>query len=407
MVDDPTRQLPAFLDRHGLTPERLADVYERLSGDMIAEVAAVVDEATAGSVVPEVSFDDIRARRDLSDVVAAVRRRGCLVVRGTFDRELALEWDGSVDSYLAENRFDDLYRARYPDEERTRIWGVYWSPAQIAARQHEHMAETRAFLNSIWRHETLGQEWFEPHRDIGYPDRLRRRPPGVASRGLPPHSDAVSTGGWRLEENERVFRHVLAGDPAAYDPWDAAYRTTGRSESTAPASVFRTFQGWTALSEMRPEDGVLHVIPIPAAAAYMLVRGIASELGLLTGEPEAAPRRFRVDDLLLPALVPIPTVYPGDTVWWHGDIIHSVAAATNETRWGNVMYIAATPGCPRNDAYRTSMLERFERGLSPRDFPEEHFEVEFVGRPTVDDLGPIGRTHFGLGSVSTEPRTGG
>ena len=155
-------------------------------------------------------------------------------------------------------------------------------------------------------------------------------------------------------------------------------------------------EGWTALSEMRPADGVLHLIPIPNAAAYMLVRGIADELGLVTGEPEPAPRRFRADDLVLPALVPIPTVEPGDTVWWHGDVIHSVADAANDTRWGNVMYIGAAPGCPRNDAYRASMLERFERGLSPIDFPDEHFEADFIGRPTVADLGPVARGHFGL-----------
>jgi Protein of unknown function (DUF1479) len=147
---------------------------------------------------------------------------------------------------------------------------------------------------------------------------------------------------------------------------------------------------------MRPEDGLLQVIPIPAAAAYMLVRGIAGELGILTGAPEPAPRRFGADDLLMEALVSIPAVRPGDTVWWHSDVIHAVADGRNDTRWGNVIYIAATPGCARNDAYRSTMLERFDRGLSPHDFPDEHFEVEFEGRPTVADLGPIGRGHFGL-----------
>ena len=160
--------------------------------------------------------------------------------------------------------------------------------------------------------------------------------------------------------------------------------------------MFRTFQGWTALSEMHPADGVLHAVPIPLAAAYMLVRGVAGELGLLGDEPATAPRRFRADDLLMRAMVPIPPVAPGDTVWWHGDVIHSVADASNDARWGNVMYIAATPGCPRNDAYRSSMLERFRGGLSPVDFPEEHFEAEFRGRPSVDDLNAIGRAHFGL-----------
>jgi hypothetical protein len=94
--------------------------------------------------------------------------------------------------------------------------------------------------------------------------------------------------------------------------------------------------------------------------------------------------------------VPIPAVAPGDTVWWHGDLYHSVGDAANDSRWGNVMYIGAAPRCPRNDAYRVSLLDRFERGASPVDFPSDDFEVDFAGRATVADLNAIGRAQFGL-----------
>ena len=94
--------------------------------------------------------------------------------------------------------------------------------------------------------------------------------------------------------------------------------------------------------------------------------------------------------------MPIPAVGPGDTVWWHGDLYHSVADAANDTRWGNVMYIGAAPRCPRNDLYRADMFDRFARGASPLDFPAEDFEVEFEGRATPDDLTPLGREQFGL-----------
>ena len=392
--------LAAVLDRHGLTPDRVAELFGLASERMRSEVAAVGAEAEQGRAVPVVAYDDVARGSVASADVAAIRRRGCVVIRGTFDRGLAESWDADVARYLEQNRFEEAYLARYPDGARRRIWGIYWSPAQVAARQHADMETTRRFLNSLWRHESEGRSWFDPDHDIGYPDRLRRRAPGVAATGLPPHSDAVACLGWRAAENEHVFRHVLAGRFDDYDPWDAAYRTSIETDADVPSTVFRTFQGWTALSEMRPDDGVLHLVPIPRAAAYMLLRGIAGELGVLDGEPEPAPRRFRADDLLLPALVPIPAVEPGDTVWWHGDVIHAVADAANETRWGNVMYIAATPPCPRNDAYRASMFERFEHGQSPRDFPDEHFETTFVGRPTVDDLDAVGRAHFGLPALS-------
>ena len=393
--------LAEFLERNDLTAGRVGELFDHARNRMETEVDAVVAEREAGGAVPVVDFAAVAAGRVGDDLRAAVRRRGCVVVRRTFDPDLAVAWDADIERYLEVNRFADLYAARYPDADQhaRRIWGVYWSPPQVAARQHENMATVRRFLNSFWRHDTGGRTWFEPDRDIGYPDRLRRRAPGTAAPGLPLHSDAVSSGGWRVAENERVFAAALATGIDGYDPWDAAHRTGTAVDpegGPAPATVFRTFQGWTALSEMRPEDGVLHTIPIPAAAAYMLLRGLAGEVGLLDGAPAEAPRRFRADELLARASTPIPAVEPGDTVWWHGDVIHAVADGANATRWGNVMYIAVTPGCPRNDAYRRTMLDRFERGSSPADFPDEHFETAFTGRPTPADLNELGRVHFGV-----------
>ena len=60
------------------------------------------------------------------------------------------------------------------------------------------------------------------------------------------------------------------------------------------------------------------------------------------------------------------------------------------------IYIGAAPGCPRNDVYRATMLDRFVRGASPVDFPADDFEVDFAGRATVDDLNDTGRAQFGL-----------
>ena len=150
-------------------------------------------------------------------------------------------------------------------------------------------------------------------------------------------------------------------------------------QSPVGCTVFRTFQGWTALSEMHPADGVLHVVPIPAAVGYRLVHGLGGELGLVGDETIPAPRRDAGDELLERAMVPIPAVEPGGTVWWHGDLYHSVGPATNDSRWGNVMYIGAAPRCARNDAYVPSLYPRFVAGASPVDFPAEDFEVLLRG----------------------------
>jgi hypothetical protein len=43
-------------------------------------------------------------------------------------------------------------------------------------------------------------------------------------------------------------------------------------------SAFRTFQGWTALSEMHNDQGVLHTVPIPGAMAYLMLRPLLADV---------------------------------------------------------------------------------------------------------------------------------
>jgi hypothetical protein len=386
-----------LLDRLGIGTQDVAELLAELTAAMDRQVTEIEARLRAGEPpFPVVEFDAVRADRVSEAERDAIRSSGCVVLRGTFERAEAEAWDAELGAYVEHNRFRARLLEKHPGTaEASRIWPVYWSRPQVAARQHDRMAAARRFLNGLWTFESSGTRWFDPEHDIGYPDRVRRREPGAVSKGLAMHADAPAVGGWRIAENQAVFAPLLTGGLAAHDAFAAAYRTGVRVESPVGCTVFRTFQGWTALSEMRPDDGVLHVVPIPAAVGYRLVHGLAGELGLL-GEPVAAPRRDAADDLLTRALVPIPPVEPGDTVWWHGDLYHSVADATNDARWGNVMYIGAAPRCPRNDVYRSTAFDRFARGASPIDFPADDFEVDFTGRATVDDLNARGRAQFGL-----------
>jgi hypothetical protein len=394
------------LDDAGLAPGAVADLLAATRADLERELATLTAEIADGvAPIPEVEADVLAAGGDLAATRDAIRRRGCVVVRGTFEHGQAEAWDRELGDYLDRNRFDDLVAERAPEAAAggSRIWGIYWSRPQVEARQHDRMAAVRAFLNSVWRHERDGTRWFDPDEDIGYPDRVRRRPPGTPAKGLRPHVDSPSAAGWRIDENRLVFAEVLAGRPERHDPWDAAHRTGPLDGAPVASSVFRTFQGWTALTGVDPADGGLQLLPVPRAISFLLVEAIAAELGTLDEQETeagaaAAGRPARLGDhpLLRPALVPIPPVAPGDTVWWHGDLVHAVAPAANQHRWNDVMYIAAAPRCPRNDVYSPTMLDRFVRGESPVDFPAEHLEVDFVGRATVDDLDARGRRHFGL-----------
>ena len=262
-------------------------------------------------------------------------------------------------------------------------------------------------MNRLWKFESErtfesdGARWFDPDRDTMYPDRIRRRPPGATSGGLGEHLDPGTLDLWMTEGYQRHFRHLFDGNVAAYDPWDAAHRTeAAQYPGTTMCSAFRTFQGWTALSEMRNDQGVLHTVPIPLAMAYLMLRPLLDDVpadsmcGVALNQ--AFPANERWHPLLMEAVTPIPDVAPGDSVWWHCDMIHAVAPVTDQQGWGNVMYIPAAPWCPKNESYLESVRAAFRAGGSPSDFPEEHYERDWTGRFTETDLNDIGRRGLDL-----------
>ena len=386
----------------------VAGAFRQAEEAMRAEVAEIVAQRERGEQVwPVVRFADVAAGTVPAETVEAIRRRGCAVVKGTFPRERAEAWDAELVAYLERNDFAGKYR--YVDDgifgglaaAKPSIFPIYWSRPQMEAREDGNMVAVRGFLNSFWKHESEGRVWFDPTRDTAYPDRVRRREPGSTSGGLSAHTDSGSIERWLLPAYQNVFRHVFSGDPAAYDPWDGAYRTEVHEyESTVMCSAFRTFQGWTALSDMQPTEGVLHTVPIPSAMAYLLLRALQDDVadddlcGAANGQ--ALPIDEKWHPVLMPALTPIPAVEPGDTVWWHGDMIHSVGPVRDQKGWGNVMYIPASPWCEKNAAYAAACGEAFVKGVSPSDFAAEDYEVDWAGKPGVEDLSAVGRAQLGL-----------
>jgi hypothetical protein len=386
----------------------VAAVFAEVEEAIGAETASIAADRAAGRPVwPVVKFSDIAAGTVPAATMDAIRRRGCAVVQGTFSRQRAERWDAALASYVERNRFAETYRAIDDGvfgglaAGKPSIYPIYWSKPQIEARQDNNMVAVRRFLNSFWKHESEGRVWFDPDRDTAYPDRVRRRPPGSNSSGLSPHTDSGSVERWLLPAYQQVFRHVYSGEWAKHDPWDGAFRTEVREfPSTVMCSAFRTFQGWTALCDMLPDQGVLHAVPIPAAMVYVLLRALQDDVadndlcGAANGE--AVPITDRYHSVLLQALTPIPPVQPGDTVWWHADLIHAVGAVTGQQGWGNVMYIPAAPYCAKNAAYAKACGKAFLAGASPADFAAEDYEATWTGRAIVADLNATGRAQLGL-----------
>lgn len=221
------------------------------------------------------------------------------------------------------------------------------------------------------------------------------------SLGLSPHVDGGSVERWLDGNFRKVYRHVFSGNWRDYDPYDAAYRPEVQEiPSPAVCSMFRTYQGWTALTRQGKRDGTLQLIPIANSMVYILLRALQDdvpETELCGAEPaRALSVNSKWHAPLLDARTSIPLMEPGDAVFWHSDVVHAVEDEHNGNGYSNVIYIGATVGCPKNEAYLPGQAEAFLAGKTPPDFAPDNFEVDFLARGTEADLTPLGRSQLGL-----------
>jgi Protein of unknown function (DUF1479) len=403
----------AIVETKAALRSRIQDLPERFSTldqYLRQEVQAVRDEQASGGAVPEIAYADVVAGRITEAQKERVRRRGCVVLRGVFSKAQANAWNDSIAAYIDALGYEELAKSKVGLDKyfsqlgasKPQIYSLYWSPAQIQARQHPDMARAKAFLNGLWDARGAdGQPEFDPNRECAYADRIRRRPPGAVGLGLSPHADGGSVERWCDPSFQEVYREVYFGDVNAYNPFSARGRThTNEIPSPAVASVFRSFQGWTALSSQGPGDGTLRVAPIAKGMAWMLLRALQDDVppddlcGAQPGRAHSANARWH--QTLLDAEVSIPLVEPGDTVWWHSDVIHSVEEQHRGSGYSNVTYIGAAPWCAKNAAFLQRQAAAFKEGRSCPDFAPEDYELGFAGRATAADLSELGLRQMGL-----------
>ena len=397
-----------------------AEVFRQVEAEMRRQVNAIVKERESGQeVIPIVQYADVEAGAVPPELIAKINDRGACVVRKTFPPAQADAWDREIAAYVEGNGLDAKLAHAAEDKyfgtlasAKPQIYGIYWSRPQVQARQAESLTRVRVFLNHLWLAESEGQRHFEPSQTPAYADRIRRRPPGSASLGLSPHVDGGSVERWLDENFRRVSRHVFSGNWHDYNAFDAAYRPEAREvASPAVCSMFRTFQGWTALTRQGRGDGTLQLIPIANAMMYVLLRALQDDV------PEdelcgAAPGRAlsvnsQYHSLLIEALSSIPLMEPGDTVFWHSDVVHAVENEHRGSGYSNVMYISSTPGCAKNTAYLAKQAPAFLSGRTPPDFAPDDFEVDFKGRGSEADLTPLGRSQLGLPPIPAHERQPG
>ena len=360
-------------------------------------------------IIPEIYYQEIVSNSIDNNLVDLIKKRGCVIIRDVFDRKQVEFWNDELANYIEQNNyFEDQKEKAGLDKYfsdlksgKPQIFGLYWSKPQIEVRQSKNMALAKTWLNKLWINKFNGKSIFFPDKELVYADRVRRREAGDSSLGLSPHCDAGSVERWIDAAYQKIYEPIFSDNFENYDPFDAKYRDkTKEIPSPAVSHVFRTFQGWTALTEQGPSDGTLQLIPIAKSMAYILTRPLLEDVSInsLCGSMPARALSVNAQyhSLLLRALLSIPKVYPGDTVWWHPDVVHAVENQHKGNNYSNVIYVGSTPYCQKNLSYAIKQSKKFLEGKSPPDFAAEDYEVNYEERATIDDLTELGKKQMAL-----------
>ena len=354
-------------------------------------------KASKKSIIPEISFNQISNRN--TQIVESIKKRGCVIIRDVFENLTIERLNNDLEKYIEENNYYDDQKMKsgldnyFSDlkSSKPQIMGLYWSKAQMEIRHSENMLKVKNWLNNLWIYKNDEYEVFDPSRELSYADRVRRREPGDNTLGLSPHCDAGSVERWSDDYYQKVYKDIFSDNFLKFNPFDAKYRDkTTEFESPAVAHVFRTFQGWTALTEQGPNDGTLQLIPISKAMAYILTRALLDDVpkdelcGSKLGKALSVNKEYH--SLLLEGLISIPIMKPGDTVWWHPDVVHAVEDKHLGKNYSNVVYVGSTPYCKKNIDYVRKQAKKFLKGESPPDFAAEDFETNYKGRIKIENL---------------------
>ena len=364
-------------------------------------------KASKKSIIPEISFNQINQRN--TKFVESIKKRGCVIVRDVFENLTIERLNNDLEKYIEENNYyDDQKKKSGLDKyfsdlksSKPQIMGLYWSKAQMEIRHSENMLKVKKWLNNLWIYKNDEYEVFDPSKELSYADRVRRREPGDNTLGLSPHCDAGSVERWSDDYYQKIYKDIFSDNFLKFNPFDAKYRDkTTEFESPAVAHVFRTFQGWTALTEQGPNDGTLQLIPIAKAMAYILTRALLDDVpkdelcGSKLGKALSVNKEYH--SLLLKGLISIPNMKPGDTVWWHPDVVHAVEDKHLGKNYSNVVYVGSTPYCKKNLDYVRKQAKKFLKGESPPDFAAEDFETNYKGRIKIENLTPLAKKQLAI-----------
>ncbi|KAL2291226.1 hypothetical protein FJTKL_13862 [Diaporthe vaccinii] len=324
--------------------QQVIDEYgeERLRKSWVAvceELAKVTDEIASqgNATIPILQAESLLAHGFSSGDLDSIRRTGCFIVRGVIPRAETETLYRNLRDYIELNK---KQIKGWPEESPAMLM-LYDSPTQNAIRSHPNHLRLQRMVNELW-HDESAETSPDP---LIYLDGVRDRPPGQPFLGLGPHVDAGSLCRWADLDYRGVYDSVLSGRALEHDAWDLGARKDadqGLFPGPAQSTMFRSFQGWTALTRAAPNEGTLLLYPsLVATIAYTILRPFfrppagpgdvmdparwtldasGSFPGTEKPHSQYLSRSSHPHLRLEECLVHIPVMEAGDTVWWHCDV---------------------------------------------------------------------------------------
>ncbi|PPQ74604.1 hypothetical protein CVT24_004193 [Panaeolus cyanescens] len=404
----------------------------RAWGELLAELDLKTKQIKYEGVnyIPQVKFADLN---DLSaEELDIIKRRGAVVIKDIVPDEDAVKWKEELKQFV---KLNESVEGTPPEDKQ--FFQLYWTKPQVQARSHPNVLAATVWLNNLYRvrNQSSSQETIQGvdlNVPLTYADRFRIRKPGPGWNFHPPHIDGGTIERWEDPYFRRCFEEIFQGKWQDHDPYDLGGRLEARSSLYGrpnQSSIFRSFQGWLAMSETAPTEGTLKVFPdVLLSNAYIIMRPFFTPLVDTCSEEIFDPSNWKFD-LSTPdfhgiyprdggyagprptskthpnmrleeTMIPVPKVNPGDAVFWHCDVVHSVETDHLGKGDSAVMYIPAVPLTPQNLAYVERQKETFLSKERPPDFPRGPAEAGFVGVAGVEDLlSDAGKRAMGLISV--------
>ncbi|KAF8622853.1 hypothetical protein AX15_006697 [Amanita polypyramis BW_CC] len=390
--------------------QRATKAWKEIIEQLNETTAAITKEGS--EYIPQVKFSELSALGE--DEIKKIRQRGTVVIKDIVDDDEAISWRKDLEELIKTNPGVEGFPLG-----NEQFFQLYWTKSQVRARSHPNLLAATTWLNQLY-HAKSGEkiEGVDLSTPLTYADRFRIRHPGTKWSYFPPHVDGGTIERWEDLALRNCFDDILSGEWRRHDPYELEGRLNARTslyDRPNQCSVFRTFQGWLSMSETAPTEGTLKVFPdVGLSNAYLILRPFfrpvvpVSDPGifdaknwqfdtsssdfpgiLYSGKGYEGPKptpELHPHLRLKQTMTSVPKVYPGDAVFWHCDVVHSVEAEHTGKSASAVMYIPAVPLTPKNKAYIEKQKERFLGGNRPSDFPQGISEANFIGVATVEDI---------------------